>query len=34
MAFVLQVYDFDVKHWGEKINKDVDGLNRNPCCGW
>jgi hypothetical protein len=34
MAFVLQVYDFDVKHWGEKINKDVDELNRNPRVGW
>jgi hypothetical protein len=34
MAFVLQVYDFDVKHCGEKINKDVDGLNINPCVGW
>jgi hypothetical protein len=29
-AFIFQEYNFDVKHRAMIVNKDVDGLNRNP----
>jgi hypothetical protein len=29
-AFIFLEYDFDVKYEGETINKDGNGLSRNP----
>jgi len=29
-VFILQEYDFDVRHRAMIVDKDVDGLNRNP----
>jgi hypothetical protein len=29
-AFILQEYDFDIIHMPSKVNRNVDGLSRNP----